>query len=126
MSNETDEITEPAVSTAKDENVKTGCEPGPSDEALAVMINEALSDRPRIRLGRDEIGTWIRGLERTHLAVGDTVEWDVSHGTDRGIVSAITETRIYVRNQRRGTGKVYNCEFWWDAHEVHKLRRVAP
>lgn len=68
---------------------------------------------------------------RTDLSVGDHVEWDMFRGTDRGCVSRITVTRIWVRNQRRGTrgramNKIYNCEFWWDAHEVHLLRRIEP
>jgi hypothetical protein len=66
---------------------------------------------------------------RTDIAVGDLVEWDVFRGIDCGVISAITETRVYVRNQRRGSrgraaNKIYNCEFWWDAHEVHRLRRI--
>lgn len=65
-----------------------------------------------------------------NLAVGDDVEWDVFRGMDRGKVSAITEQRDYVRNQRirtkgRGAGTSYDCEFWWDAHELDLLRRVA-
>lgn len=63
------------------------------------------------------------------FAVGELVEWDMFRGTDRGRVSALTETRVYVRNQRHGTrgraiNKVYNCEFWWDSHEVHLLRKI--
>lgn len=61
--------------------------------------------------------------------VGDFVEWDVFRGKDRGVVSAITENRIYVRNRRRrtrgrGAGKVYDCEFWWARHEIGRLRLV--
>lgn len=68
---------------------------------------------------------------RPDLAVGDLVEWDTFRDTDRGHVSRITETRVYVRNQRRGThgramNKIYNCEFWWDAHEVNLLRKIEP
>lgn len=68
---------------------------------------------------------------RPDLSIGDLVERDTFRDTDRGRVSAITETRVYVRNQRRGTrgrsaNKIYNCEFWWDAHEVHLLRRIEP
>lgn len=68
---------------------------------------------------------------RLDLTIGDEVEWDTFRDTDRGRVSAITEKRVYVRNQRRGTrgramNKIYNCEFWWDAHEVHLLRRIGP
>lgn len=64
------------------------------------------------------------------LAIGDIVEWDIrTGGVDRGVVSSITESRVYVRNQRvgtrgRNTGKVYDCEFWWAVDEVGELRIV--
>ena len=73
------------------------------------------------------------------MKVGDTVEWDMQTsggGVDRGAVHRIVPDgpyagRVYVRNQRIGTrgrskGKVYNCSFYWDAHEVDKLRVVEP
>lgn len=64
----------------------------------------------------------------TDLRVGDIVEWDMFRGTDRGTVSKITETRIYVRNQRtnqRGRRVTRDCEFWWEVHEVDQLRRLT-
>jgi len=67
----------------------------------------------------------------TDLVVGDEVEWDMFRGTDRGRVSMITDKRVFVRNQRirtrgKGAGTTYDCEFWWDAHEVDRLRKVEP
>jgi hypothetical protein len=64
------------------------------------------------------------------FAIGDLVEWDMFRGVDRGTVSSITETRVYVRNQRvrtrgKGTGQSYDCEFWWDAHELGRLRKIT-
>jgi hypothetical protein len=61
------------------------------------------------------------------FTVGDRVEWDMFRGVDQGIVSSITETRVYVRNQRlrtrgKGAGQLYDCEFWWDARELDRLR----
>jgi hypothetical protein len=60
---------------------------------------------------------------------GDTVEWATFNGIDRGVVHKVTESRVYVRNQRTGSrgrarNKVYDCEFWWDSHELDQLRRT--
>jgi len=73
-------------------------------------------------------------VEASGLREGDVVEWDLrsrSGSTDRGVVRAVTETRVYVRGQRtrtrgRGAGTPHDCEFWWDAHELAGLRKIAP
>jgi hypothetical protein len=73
----------------------------------------------------------IDGVHLSDFNVGDLVEWSVWHGNDgieRGVVSSITERKVYVRTQRvrlrgRGAGKVYDCEFYWRIDELAVLRR---
>lgn len=64
------------------------------------------------------------------MSPGDEVEWTLASGEiDRGVVDRIERGRVYVRNKRAGShgrsrNKIYDCEFWWEAHEVGALRLV--
>lgn len=74
----------------------------------------------------------LEAIKSSGLQEGDSVEWNMrSGGIDCGVVSAVTESRVYVKNQRRrtkgrGAGELYDCEFWWDACELGELRKVVP